>query len=54
MLRVAEILGHRGVAKFFRVAYDGRELRLERDEAPTAEEALRDGEFLVQTCRHGT
>ncbi|WP_264842458.1 IS1634 family transposase [Caldinitratiruptor microaerophilus] len=49
MLRVAEILGHKGVAKFFQVAYDGRELRFERDEAAIAKETLRDGKFLVQT-----
>lgn len=50
MLRVADILERKGMAKFFAVEYDGgKSLTFQRDEEAISRETLRDGKFLVQT-----
>jgi len=48
MLKVAKIL-HHGLAKFFEVSYDGKQLTFSRKEEAIAREALRDGMFLIKT-----
>jgi transposase len=48
MLKVAKILGH-GLAKFFQVSYDGKQLAFSRKEEAITREALRDGMFLIKT-----
>jgi hypothetical protein len=49
MVRVGDILTHKGMQAFFDLVYDSRTLTWSRNEVALAKEALRDGRFIVKT-----
>ncbi len=49
MLKVAEILTHRGMDAFFDVHFDGKTVTYLRKEEPLLRESWRDGKFIVKT-----
>ena len=49
MLRVSEILTKKGVQAYFDVSFDGTKITYTKNEKALAQEALRDGKFVVKT-----
>jgi len=49
MLKIGEILTHKGVQAFFNMDFDGQKITYERNEVALLKEALRDGKFVIKT-----